>query len=95
MSMTINPASTSNHTPDLTTILAARVQERRRELDLTVEQAAELAGITSSEWQALESGWVPEDRAVLLAIAGALEVSVVQISFLAEAASFHQKNPAA
>jgi len=95
MSMKITSHSTSNHTPDLTTILAVRVQERRRELKLTVEGAAELAGMASSEWQALESGWVPEDRAVILAIAGALEVSVVQISFLAEVAEFHQKNPAA
>jgi len=95
MSMTITSHSTSNHTPDLTTILARRVQERRRELKLTVEGAAVLAGMTSSEWQALESGWVPEDRAVIQAIAGALEVCHVQISFLAEVAQFHQKNPAA
>jgi transcriptional regulator with XRE-family HTH domain len=93
--MIVVSASSSNHTRDLTTLFAARVQQRRRELNLSVEQAAELAGIASSEWQALESGWVPEDRAVILAIAGALEVHYLEISFLAEVARLNKKNPAA
>ena len=36
-----------------------------------------------SEWYALESGWVPEDRMVLVSIAGALSVRWTNLSLCA------------
>jgi transcriptional regulator with XRE-family HTH domain len=54
--------------------LAFFVERRRARLNLTVEEAARLTGLEISQWQALESGWVPEDRLDIQAIAAVLEV---------------------
>jgi transcriptional regulator with XRE-family HTH domain len=54
--------------------LAFFVERRRARLNLTVEEAARLTGIEISRWMALESGWVPEDRLDIQAIAAVLEV---------------------
>ena len=63
--------------------LARYVQKRRQELELSVAAAAELSGMELSEWHALEAGWVPEDRMVLVSIAGALAVRWTNLSLLA------------
>ena len=47
---------------------------RREKLGLSVERAAELSGLELSQWHSLETGWVPEDVCVILAIATALQV---------------------
>ena len=50
------------------------VRDRRRALRLTVAQAAELTGVTTSEWIALEAGYVPEERKMIRTISETLEV---------------------
>ena len=50
------------------------VRDRRRALRLTVAQAAELTGITTSEWVALEGGHVPEEYRMVRTISETLEV---------------------
>jgi hypothetical protein len=54
--------------------LAFFVERRRTRLNLSIEAAAHLCGIEISQWHALESGWVPEDRLDVQAIAATLEV---------------------
>ena len=54
--------------------LARYSRRRREELDLTVEAAAQLAGLEVSEWTSLEEGWIPEDLRTLRSLAGALRV---------------------
>jgi transcriptional regulator with XRE-family HTH domain len=63
--------------------LASYTRRRRQELGLSLERAAELAGLKLSEWDALEAGWVPEDLRLIQAIAGTLETDWAEFSFLA------------
>jgi len=70
--------------------LARYVVHHRQELAMTVAQAAKLSGMELSEWLALEAGWVPGDRKVHHAIAGALQVDISNIGILADIASNHQ-----
>jgi len=58
-------------------------QKRRLELEMSVATAAELSGIELSEWYALEAGWVPEDRMILVSVAGTLSVRWTDLSLLA------------
>ncbi len=67
----------------LASALGRYAKNRREHLDLTAEQAAELSGMETSEWYALESGWVPEDRAVIQAIAATLRVRWTELDVLA------------
>lgn len=71
--------------------LARYVEGRRRELNLLIQRAAELAGMEFSEWCALEAGWVPVDENTISAIAEVLEVSRVQIGVLAMVARANQR----
>jgi transcriptional regulator with XRE-family HTH domain len=64
--------------------LGNTVQRRRLNLGMSVERAADLAGMQVSEWCALEAGWVPNTLCVLRAIADTLELNALQLSFLAE-----------
>jgi transcriptional regulator with XRE-family HTH domain len=66
--------------------LTRYIRQRRQELGLTQERAAQLAGVELSEWVALESGWVPnmpDDMDLIQALAGTLETSWADLSFLA------------
>ena len=74
----------------LASSLARYVVHHRQELAMTVAQAATLSGMELSEWLALEAGWVPGDRKVHHAIAGALQVDISNIAILADIASNHQ-----
>ncbi len=68
----INPSS-----PDrvfYTHLFARLVRDRRRTIGLTVARAAELTGVTTSEWIALEAGYVPEEYKMVRTIAETLEV---------------------
>jgi hypothetical protein len=64
--------------------LAHYIRWERRQLGLSVPEAARLAGMELSEWYALEDGWIPAERDPRLhAIAETLEVGWIQISFAA------------
>jgi hypothetical protein len=92
---TMNNTPTQNTTsPNLTAArhpqgvdpltLAYYVRYRRRQLGLSVPEAAALAGMELSQWYALEQGWIPSERdSRLNAIAETLEVGWIQISFAA------------
>ena len=75
--------------------LARYTRRRREELGLSVERAAELAGLELSEWYALESGWVPDpdDMNRIEAIAATLEIFWGDYSFLALMATCQQGPP--
>ena len=81
--------------PGWISALACYTRKRREDLGLSLECAAELAGLEMSEWAALESGWVPnpDDLALIRSIAGTLEVSWVDFSFLALMAACQQRRP--
>lgn len=49
----------------------------------SLDEAASLAGMESSEWAAIEAGHVPDDAAQLQSMAGALECHYDQIVNLA------------
>jgi len=74
--------------------LVNTVQRRRQNLEMSVERAADLAGIQVSEWCALEAGWVPGTPGVLRAVADTLELGYSQLSFFAEISEFNQIDPA-
>ncbi len=63
--------------------LASYTRRRREQLGLSLERAAELAGLELSEWHALEAGWVPEDLHLIGAIAATLQTSWADYSLLA------------
>jgi hypothetical protein len=73
--------------------LANTVQRRRQNLQMSVERAADLAGMQVSEWCALEAGWVPDALDVLRAVADTLELGYLQLSFLAEMSEYNQIDP--
>lgn len=62
---------------------ARYTRKRRTGLGLTVEQAAELSGMKLCDWAAMESGWVPEDHAVIRAVAETLETAWPDLDLLA------------
>ena len=55
-------------------LFGGMIQERREAIGLSVEEAARLAGMESSEWAAVESGQVAADQDRLRAISDAIEV---------------------
>jgi hypothetical protein len=75
--------------------LARYTRRRREELGLSVERAAELAGLDLSEWDALESGTVPDldDMGSIQAIAATLEIGWMDYVVLVLMASFQQGPP--
>ena len=75
-------------------LLACYVQRRRVFLELSVAAAAELAGLQSSEWDALEQGWIPESLAALKAIAGTLQIQWPELSLVAQITRYNQPKSA-
>jgi hypothetical protein len=64
--------------------LFGRCSEKIRESNYqSLEETATLAGMESSEWAAIEVGYVPDDAAQLQSMAGALECHYDQIVRLA------------
>ena len=59
--------------------LANTVQRRRESLHMSIEGAADLAGMQVSEWCALEAGWVPDALDVLRAVADTLELGYLHL----------------
>ena len=58
------------------------IQEVREKADLSIEEAARLSGMKTSEWMTIEDGCVPQDVNQLRAMAGAMEISFDEISTL-------------
>jgi hypothetical protein len=55
--------------------LANFVRCRRQHLHMSIPQAAELAGISFTEWNAIEDGYLPDPGSISLhCIGGALQV---------------------
>ena len=101
MSTLMNPSPNKN-TPAVSAdslryalSLATFARHRRQELGLTIERAAELAGMAYSEWCALESGWVPDDLPVLHAVAETLQTCYLRVSFWVEVSQYNQEMLAA
>jgi len=63
--------------------IARYTRVRRGQLGLTIDLAAELSGLERSQWLALEDSWVPEEQAVIHAIATTLQVRWADYSILA------------
>jgi hypothetical protein len=58
------------------------IQKTRENTDLSIEKAARLSGMKSSEWMAVEEGSVPQDIDQLRAMADAMEISFDKIATL-------------
>jgi transcriptional regulator with XRE-family HTH domain len=69
--------------------LANFVRCRRQQLQMSIEEAADLAGIAAAEWHAIENGYLPEPGSVSLhCIAGALQArtkSLLQLCAISRA----------
>lgn len=62
---------------------ARYTRKRRAQLGLTVDDAAELAGMKLCDWAAMESGWLPENQDVIRAVAETLETAWPDLELLA------------
>ncbi len=63
-------------------LLARYAANRRAELGLTVEQAAELSGMEVSEWHAIEAGALPSEMSTIRSIATTLQVRWTDLHML-------------
>jgi len=77
---------------DWAMLLARSVRQRRQQLGLSVQRAAELSGMEASDWYALEAGWVPSVASGLLdAIAGTLQSCHIAVPLIAEISRYNQE----
>ena len=58
------------------------IQEARLSARLSIEDAARLSGMESSEWMAIEDGCVPQETNRLRAMAEAMEISFDRVASL-------------
>jgi hypothetical protein len=72
--------------------LARYTRNRREQLGLTVDSAAELSGMKVSQWCALEDGWTPSALTVTWAIATTLQVRRSDYDLLAFLSRSAQEN---
>ena len=63
-------------------LFGSMVQDRREAIGRSVEDAARLSGMQSSEWAAVEAGHIPADPTRLRSMAAALEVRFDQMALL-------------
>jgi len=63
-------------------LFGGMVQDRREAIGRSLEEAAQLAGMESSEWAAIEAGHIPADPARLRSMADALEVRFDHMALL-------------
>jgi hypothetical protein len=88
------PSPAAAQPADLGLLLAGCIRRRREELGLSIERAARLIRIESSQWQALEAGWVPDlESGLLEAIAETLEACFPDLLFIADVSSAFQPLP--
>ena len=59
------------------------IEKTREAGGRSVEEAARLAGMAASQWEAIEAGYVPADSTQLRSMAGALGLSFEKIARLA------------
>ena len=85
------PTLASSQYCQLGFLFAIWARDRRHALGMSVERAAELAGMAISEWCALEVGWVPEEESTLQAIAGTLETHYPDVCLAAWISRYHQE----
>ena len=87
-----HPTVSSAERADWAMLLARNVRRRREQLGLSVQRAAELSGMETSDWYALEAGWVPSVESGLLdAIADTLQSCHIQLPFIAEISRWNQE----
>jgi len=87
-----HPTVSSAERAEMAMLFARSVRRRREELGLSVQRAAELSGIETSDWYALEAGWVPTVESGLLdSIAGTLETCHIQLPLMAEISRYNQE----
>ena len=55
-------------------VFGKAIEHNRQQRGLSIEDAAWLAGMTSSEWAAIEAGSVPQTIVQMQSIAGTLEI---------------------
>ena len=63
-------------------LFGGAIRKVRESREISVEQAAVLAGMELSDWEAIEAGRVPTENAVLRSMAAALEIRFDQIAIL-------------
>lgn len=94
MSMLLNsdsvPCARRRPDPWYASALARLVRKRRRDLGMTVADAAKICGIELSQWAAIEDGFVPSDEPTLRWIAETLEADAKAVSFIALLARLNQ-----
>lgn len=63
-------------------IFGMMVRKTREAAGRSLEEAARLAGMESSEWAAVESGYIPADPGRLRSMAAALEIRFDQMAIM-------------
>ena len=92
MTAPTQPTVSAAERADMAMLFARNVRQRRQELGLSVQRAAELSGMEASDWYALEAGWVPSVESKLLgAIAGTLEACHILFPLMAEISRYNQE----
>ncbi|MGC1361880.1 MAG: helix-turn-helix domain-containing protein [Silvibacterium sp.] len=61
-------------------IFGMMIQKTRQATGRSLEESARLAGMESSEWAAVESGYIPADPSRLRSMAAALEIRFEQMA---------------
>ncbi|MGB0124242.1 MAG: helix-turn-helix domain-containing protein [Silvibacterium sp.] len=61
-------------------IFGMMIQKTRQTAGRSLEESARLAGMESSEWVAVESGYIPADPGRLRSMAAALEIRFDQMA---------------
>ncbi len=82
MSMLFSALNPSVRSQAWRQIFAGMIEDRREAVGRSQEEAARLAGMESSEWAAIEAGYVPADVARLRSVAAALEVRFDDLALL-------------
>ena len=82
MSYLVSHASSSVPRRAWCQLFGSMVQDRREAIRRSVEDAANLSGMESSEWAAIEAGHIPADPARLRSMAAALEVRFDHMALL-------------
>lgn len=82
MSFSVREGAHNNHREEWRSMFGSMIQDRREAIQRSVEDSARLAGMTVSEWAAIEAGLILADPAKLRPMADALEVRFDQMAML-------------
>jgi len=87
-----HPPVSAAERADMAMLLARNVRRRREQLGLSIQRAAELSGMETSDWYVLEAGWVPSVESGLLdSIAGTLQACHIELPLMAEISRYNQE----